>query len=408
MIDVVESKKCCGCNACEQVCPKHCINKVVDSEGFVYPVVDSERCIDCHLCEKTCPMLSVSLPILPKSVEAMRFNNTEKRIDSSSGGVFTAIAEEIISRGGVVFGASFDDELNLVHSFTDNIEGIQKYRGSKYVQSDTKDAFLEVKHLLDSGRWVLFSGTPCQVKGLLLFLRKPYEKLLAIDFICHGVPSHNVLMAFVNNEIDNFAKKHNKDATLFVPKSIRFRDKSFGWKKYSLSISIAEKTSTGHKTHTLLLPNNAFNKGFGANLFLRPSCHNCPAKNFTSGSDITLADYWRVEAYHPEMDDDKGTSLVAINSDKAMSIVNHIASLERKQVDAKQAYKSQPALFNSMPIPNERSEFWNSDWQNDFINVVNRIADRKTIKQKVVETTKAFLRKIGLKKLLSKFFIRYR
>ena len=390
MINVVENKKCCGCNACEQSCPKQCIGFTIDSEGFKYPLVDEARCIDCHLCEKVCPMLNAGIPSQPLSTEAMRLLDEEKRIQSSSGGVFTAVAEEIIHRGGVVFGASYTDDWHVVHTYTETIEGLASLRGSKYVQGDTCDAYSKVKEFLKEDRWVLFVGTPCQVRGLLLYLRKPYGKLITCDFVCHGVPSHDVLMAYVKDEFSKKRIKETKEVTL-----INFRDKENGWHNYRLVINTKSDDC-------ISTPQNAFNKGYGANLYLRPSCHQCPTKNFKSGADITLADYWRVEYQHPEMDDDKGTSLIAIHTEKAKKLFDSISTLERKVVDKDKAYRIQTALYHSMPMPAKRQEFWASDWKNDFCNVVNRIASYRTPKQKLRDIISKIISMLGIKKYLQK------
>lgn len=401
MIHVIDNKQCCGCNACEQACPKHCIAFKIDAEGFHYPVVNEQNCIDCHLCEKVCPMLNKAKPVQPLSTEAIKFNDEKKRLESSSGGVFTAVAEMIIRKGGVVFGASFTPEWDVVHTYTESIEGLRAFRGSKYVHCNTNNSYSKVKQLLKEDRWVLFSGTPCQVRGLLLYLRRPYEKLLTADFICHGVPSPAVFKTYVNQEVERYNQKHSCDSSLVA---VRFRDKVRGWKKFCFSITVE------HDGKTVDWPifDSAYMKGFGADLFLRPSCHQCPAKNFSSGADLTLADYWRIEAQHPEMDDDKGTSLVAVHTSKGLACLSELNSIERMNVDYAEAYQIQTALFHSMPMTPKRAEFWASDWMHDFIQVTNKIADRKTFKQHIILKSKALLRGLGVKKLFAQFSKRYR
>ncbi|MDD7128527.1 MAG: Coenzyme F420 hydrogenase/dehydrogenase, beta subunit C-terminal domain [Prevotella sp.] len=421
MINVLENKQCCGCGACVQVCPKECIIMVNDTEGFRYPKVDHDRCIDCHLCEQICPMLQSAKPGDPQSVEAMRFQDKQKRIESSSGGVFTAIAEEIIRRDGVVFGAAWTDDWQVEHRYCESIDGLAAFRGSKYVQSDTGCSYRKVRDFLRQGRWVLFSGTPCQCRGLKLYLRKDYDKLVTVDFICHGVPSNKVFRAYLKEEIRNYVRKDvEKNSVLLHPirqipepdalvpsgwrlKGIRFRDKRNGWKKYSFALALAEVTTEGEQNtvlHSPIFPNSSFMKGFGANIYLRPSCHNCPARSFSSGSDITLADYWGIEEQHPEMDDDKGTSLVAVHTEKATKLLNDLNdSIERKSVNAKDAYKIQLCLNHNMPVSRYREEFWASDYENDFSNVVNRICKRRTLRQRIINSIKFVLRTIGVKRV---------
>lgn len=421
MINVLENKQCCGCSACVQVCPKECIIMVNDTEGFRYPKVDHDRCIDCHLCEQVCPMLQSAKPGDPQSVEAMRFQDKQKRIESSSGGVFTAIAEEIIRRDGVVFGAAWTDDWQVEHRYCESIDGLAALRGSKYVQSDTGCSYRQVRDFLRQGRWVLFSGTPCQCRGLKLYLRKDYDKLVTIDFICHGVPSHKVFRAYLKEEIKNYVRKDvGKNSVLLHPihqipepdalvpsgwrlKGIWFRDKRNGWKKYSFALALAKVTTEGEQNTVLLspiFPNSSYMKGFGANIYLRPSCHNCPTRSFSSGSDITLADYWGIEDQHPDMDDDKGTSLVAVHTEKAFKLLDGLSdSIERKSVNAKDAYKIQLCLNRNMPVSPYREEFWASDYENDFSNVVNRICKRRTFGQRVINSIKFVLRTIGVKRV---------
>ena len=393
MIDIKDKSQCCGCNACEQSCPKQCIRKIEDSEGFFYPQVDINVCIDCSLCEKVCPVLNLGITATPLSTEAIIFNEEKKRLASSSGGVFTGIAEEVISRGGVVFGAKWTEDWHVVHDYTETIEGLAAFRGSKYVQCDTSDSYTKVRDFLKSDRWVLYTGTPCQIRGLKLFLRKEYEKLITIDFICHGVPSPKVFHAYLKEELSNI-KTSNVHSEVKLS-NIEFRNKDRGWHHYQLALEcIAEGEVVKH-----LIPSSIFMKGFGLNLYQRPSCHNCKARNFSSGSDFTLADYWGVENQHPDMDDDKGTSLVAINSEKANELINSITNLKRKIVNMQKAYRSQVSLYRSLPIPSSRQYFWQSDWENHFSETVIKLIPKISVKQKTNLAIRAILRTLGVKKL---------
>lgn len=402
MIDVIENKKCCGCGACLQVCPKQCIEFVTDTEGFCYPKVYTPRCVDCHLCENVCPMFHPEEPRRSLSVESMRFHKDRIRIESSSGGVFTALAEAIINREGVVFGASWTEKWQVEHRYSESLEGLAAFRGSKYLQSDIRNSYQQARDFLREGRWVLFSGTPCQCKGLKLFLNKEYDKLIIVDFICHGVPSYKVFRAYLKDEIKNYIPKDALVPSGWCLKDIRFRDKTNGWKKYSFALTLAKVTADGEENtviHSHIFPDSSYMKGFGANLYLRPSCHSCPARKFSSGSDFTLADYWGIEEQHPELDDDKGTSLVAIHSEKAEKLLEDILLLERQPVDAEAAYKVQICLRRDMFPSCYREEFWASDYENDFSNIVNRICQRRTVKQKTVNSLKYVLRKLGVKRV---------
>lgn len=199
MINIRDKYSCCGCAACVQACPKDCISFEEDEQGFRYPFVDKIRCIDCGLCEKVCPFINQSEPLKPQKVYAAKNPNDEIRLKSSSGGIFTMLAEFIIDEGGVVFGARFDKNWEVEHGYTQIKEGIEAFRGSKYLQSRIGNTYVQVRDFLIEGRKVLFSGTSCQIAGLKLFLRKDYDNLLTIDIVCHGVPSPLIWRTYLND-----------------------------------------------------------------------------------------------------------------------------------------------------------------------------------------------------------------
>lgn len=215
MIKITDKSRCCGCESCRSVCPKKCISMKADKEGFLYPEVDLSQCVDCKLCEKVCPVLHPALLDRKPKVFAGINNDIKIRLQSSSGGIFTLLAEQILHKGGIVFGACFDEHWNVVHSYTDTIEGLEHFRGSKYVQSYVGDSFVQVKKFLDEGREVLFSGTPCQIAGLKNFLRKPYHNLLTVDVVCHGVPSPKVWQSYLYESGCNAYHSKNEILLLF-------------------------------------------------------------------------------------------------------------------------------------------------------------------------------------------------
>lgn len=335
MIHITDKKDCCGCNSCVQCCPKSCITMHEDEEGFLYPEVDESVCIDCGLCEKVCPVVNQGEIRYPLSLFGAYNPNEEVRMNSSSGGVFTQLAEKVIGKGGVVFGARYSEDWLVEHTAATTTEGLALFRGSKYMQSDLRDSYRQVRCFLHEGRWVLFSGTPCQVAGLRLFLHKDYERLILVDFICHGVPSSKVFQAYLNEQRNKYARKRivGKN-TVFqslkmapVVTGVNFRDKITGWKKFSFSFQFS-LPSGGEKKNSVfrseLATRNLFMKGFLDNLYLRPSCHSCPVKELRSGSDLTIADFWSVAKVHIDMDDDKGTSLVLCNTKKGQALFNEI------------------------------------------------------------------------------------
>ena len=273
----IDEINCCGCNACVQICPKQCIHLTENSEGFLYPKIDQDACIECNLCNKACPIHATE-ENLPKPIKALAFQHTNNEIllNSSSGGAFNAIAQEIIRSGGIVFGAKFNKSWSVEHSFTNNPNEIKLFQGSKYVQSEIRDMFKEAERFLKSGKYVLFSGTPCQIEGLFSFLRKDYENLYTINVSCHGVPSPLIWREYLKENI--------KDSKTI--KNVEFRNKRISWYKFRLLIESKNKTIDDiHYDNPYLL-------GFLYNLYLRESCYNCIYKKKIFKSDFTLADYW--------------------------------------------------------------------------------------------------------------------
>ena len=358
MISFTDKSQCCGCESCVQCCPKRCIELREDREGFLYPFVreEEEECVDCHLCERVCPVLNPGTKRKPLETFAAINPDSSIRNVSSSGGVFTALALFVLKRGGVVFGACFDGNWNVVHGYTETEEGLSRFRGSKYVQSHMGSAYHDAERFLKSGRQVLFSGTPCQILGLRRYLRKVYENLFLVDFICHGVPSPGVWHMYLKEEIENSVAKENgrlKNApkrvrkNTVLPRSISFRDKSLGWKKFSF----CSRTS---------LEKNLFMRGFLADLYLRPSCYSCPARGLSSGSDITLGDFWGVWYVLPSVYDDHGTSVALVHTSRARQILEE-SDMHLWAAAYADVLQYNPAIECSPQIPKKRVAFFASD-----------------------------------------------
>lgn len=382
MISFTDKSHCCGCESCVQRCPKQCIELREDSEGFLYPFVRKEDCVDCHLCERVCPVLNPSAKRKPLETFAAINPDSSIRSVSSSGGVFTALALSVLRRGGVVFGACFDENWNVVHGYTETEEGLARFRGSKYVQSRMGSAYHDAERFLKSGRQVLFSGTPCQILGLRRYLRKAYENLFLVDFICHGVPSPGVWRMYLKEEIENSVAKEKwkiKNAPRRVRKNtvlprfisggdvliagISFRDKSLGWKKFSFALVFSTTNGSGAKfsfCSRTSLDKNLFMRGFLADLYLRPSCYSCPARGLSSGSDITLGDFWGVWNVLPSVYDDHGTSVALVHTSRTRQI------LERSDIHLWAAVYADvlqynPAIERSPQIPKKRVAFFAGD-----------------------------------------------
>lgn len=340
-------KNCTGCHACYSVCAKSAIEMKANDEGFLYPEIDKAKCVECGLCEKVCPALN---PLKKENEDTKAYaavNKDEKiRLESSSGGIFTAIAEKVIGEGGVVFGAKFADDFSVVHSFTDTKEGLADFRGSKYLQSVIGESYKDCKKFLESGRKVLFTGTPCQVQGLKKYLGKEYENLFCMDIICHGVPSNKVWQ----NYIDFILQKNRKDR--FELAKTSFRRKNEGWKKFSLSFTFrndSEYSETQMKGWWMLT--------FNRNIMMRSSCYDCPAKGNQIVSDITVGDFWGIEKYLQDFDDN-GTSIIFVNTQKGAKFLKQIERnlclQEIKDYDA-ELYNTQ--LIKSIPINKKRAVF---------------------------------------------------
>ena len=355
MIHLSDKSRCCGCTACVAVCPKQCIRLVEDEEGFLYPKTDASICVDCKLCEKRCPELSPKKERMPLSVYAMKNKDEQIRLASSSGGIFTLLASKVIEKGGVVFGARFNEQWEVVHDYTETKDGLAPFRGSKYVQSHVGDCYRKVNFFLQQGRKVMFTGTPCQIAGLKNFLGKEYDALLTVDVVCHGVPSPKVWRIY----IDEIARKGGKNSVLphsiherdALIKGISFRDKRLGWKKYSFALTLSEATADGEQNTVLLssvFSENPYMQVFLSNLSLRPSCYACPAKAGRSGSDITIADFWGIEDVLPEFDDDKGISLVLSYSDKGEILLQGLEGVECRPVDYLSGKKMNPSMAFSV------------------------------------------------------------
>lgn len=308
MIKIIDKEQCCGCSACLHICPKNSITFKEDKEGFLYPHVNMETCIDCGLCEKVCPVLNQNDERIPEKVYAAKHEDDEIRMKSSSGGIFTLLADQILDEGGVVFGARFNDKWEVIHDYTETKEGLAPFRGSKYVQSYIGDSYKIAETFLKNGRKVMFTGTPCQIAGLKKFLRKEYDNLLAVDFVCHGVPSPMVWRKYLEEEI---ADQGGAQLT-----GVNFRDKSIGWKNYSFVLNFSKDEGTIKHNYAVssVFTENTYMKAFLSNLSLRPSCYDCPAKAGKSGADITIGDFWGIENIMSEYDDDKGVSFVAFNA----------------------------------------------------------------------------------------------
>ena len=364
-MQVIDKALCNGCTTCSLVCPKNCIVIKPNEEGFLYPYIDKERCINCGLCKKACPVLNKENPV-EKDIKAYAVYNKDNEIrkDSSSGGVFNQLAKFVLSKNGVVFGASFDCDFIVKHIYVETENDLYKLRKSKYVQSQIGDSFNLTKNFLEQGRLVLFTGTPCQIGGLLSYLKKPYDNLITQDIICHGVPSPKVWKKYIEK------KKINGQI-----KNVSFRDKSTGWKQFSLTIDFnEEKQSEKHST-------NLYMKLFLKNVILRESCYNCAFKDKYRDSDITLADYWGIDNVHKDFSDNQGVSLVLINSKKGNQVFNEIKKhFIYEQTDFEKAITYNSAMTSSVKQNKNRDKFFKKLDKVDIDKLANKYTKQSKIK----------------------------
>lgn len=324
-----------------QRCPAQCIRMEEDAEGFAYPVVDADACIGCGACEKVCPMLRPAETRPPRRTLAARCPDERMRLRSSSGGIFPLLAGKILDEGGAVFGAAFTSEWEVVHRTAERPEELDALCGSKYVQSAVADTYRQAEKLLRAGRRVLFTGTPCQIAGLHGYLgRGQYPGLLTAECLCHGAPSPGVWRRYV--------REAEKEGRI---EEIRFRDKSTGWRNYSVVFS----TASGERR----MPHREclYMRGFLRDLYLRPSCYECRFKCGKSGSDLTLGDLWGVERALPFPDDDKGVSLVLVNTPAGAEAFDALPA-QTAEVDLAAAARSNGGFSERIPVPAQRAAFF--------------------------------------------------
>lgn len=376
MIKILDKSQCCGCEACRNICPKQCILMKEDKEGFLYPEVNLADCIDCGLCEIACPVLHPAKERIPVAVCAAKHYDDNIRLASSSGGVFTFIAEKVIDEGGVVFGARFNDQWEVIHDYVETKEKLSCFRGSKYVQSRIGDTYKQVLHFLQSGRKVLFTGTSCQIAGLKLFLRKEYDNLLTADIICHGVPSPKVWKKYLNE----ITSTDSLQVT-----NISFRNKQEGWKNFSLKVEMK-----GKRLYLRSFKSDLYFDFFLSNMILRPSCYSCPAKSGKSCSDITLGDFWGIENVCPEFDDDKGCSVVLIYNPQIKYLIEGMLV---GNIVYNQAKQGNPSLEVSVNCPVNRNYFFRLLDNNRSLVEIHRLCFNTSL---ILRIRRFVFRKYGL------------
>lgn len=339
MVQLAINDLCTGCSSCVAVCPYQCLSMEPNENGFLHPVfLEREKCLECGLCEKTCPVLKHKKTKQQNTkAYAMYSLNEDIREKSSSGGIFTEIARSVLAQGGKVYGAAYAKDFSVYHTCATTEDELAQLRGAKYAQSDLQDCFVKIREHIKEETLVMFVGTPCQVAGLKAFLKKDYDNLLCVDFVCHGVPSPVAWKKYVQYR----AEQDNKGE---IPVRINLRSKHTGWSRYQYS-NLYEYID---KKYSAKSGEDLFMRLFVGDFINRESCTNCSFKGYHRVSDLTLADFWGIWDIIPDMDDNKGISLVLVHSDKGEKLISDISDCVVKQsVTLQQASQQNPSLLLS-------------------------------------------------------------
>lgn len=344
MITINNKKECCGCYACYNACPVDCIEMVRDTEGFAYPAVDREKCVDCGKCIAVCPFINVRPS--EQAIKVYACQNKDERIlrQSSSGGYFSVLAKKVLSHSGAVYGAVYNENFHVIHDKVENLEDLYRLRGSKYVQSNIRHSYREVKSDLDGGKQVLYSGTPCQIAGLKRFLGNTHPQLILVDIVCHGVPSPNIYEEY----LAHLKGKYNSGI-----KRVDFRAKEIAIQALKVDFENAMNYENPSET-------DIYYRVFLADILLRPSCYACKSNNHRSGSDISLADFWGCSEILGGFNEQKeGTSLVITRTEKGEKLFSDLLTkINYKEATLDQAKRKNPNIENScLENPRRRAFF---------------------------------------------------
>ena len=380
-IEIINKKDCCGCEACYNLCSQKSISMIIDDEGFFYPQIDRQTCIACGRCKKVCPVLNVE-PEVAVNQKAFIVQHINPKIlfESTSGGAFTGIADEIIKKGGVVFGAVLSDDLIVKHGYSETSEDLAKFRNSKYVQSQMDYTYAQAAEFLKQGRYVCFSGTPCQIEGLIRFLLIrgiQHQRLITIDVVCHAIPSISIYMKYL--ELRNSSKD------LDEIQKIRWRDKAPYGYKYS---QMAHYNKDGKVIYHSGVQSDYMLRAFFSNICDRPSCYDCRFKKRYRISDITIWDCFNPSVYDRSFDNDKGVSHVLIHTDNGQQLFDGIASLRKQEILPDKACADAKLMTNCVSINPRRNSFFKD----------SKVMDNKEFFKKYFpDTVKTKIERIGRK-----------
>lgn len=342
---------CCGCSACAQRCPQNCINMKEDDKGFVYPVVDSGLCIDCGLCKKVCFFQGIVEKQKPIECFAYYNENEKYRLKSASSGAFESLCRAFIGNEKYFYivGCTLSESLTVKHSIIDSFDDIDIFKKSKYLQSDINNTFGNIEDMLAKGGSVVFSGTPCQVQGLKQYLRKDYDNLFLVDFVCHGVPSQYIF----NSYLAFLEKKHRSKVIMY-----EFRNKKKINEKWS-NLGVKYKLANG-KTMEIESADDLYMRGFLSGLYNRDCCYECEFAQTDRVSDITIGDFWGIGQVYPQLSETitNGTSLILVNTAKGKSIIENLKPDSLYKAELRDAIRENGQLSHPQTKNTSRDDFF--------------------------------------------------
>lgn len=344
------NSKCTGCRTCENICPKNCISLVENNEGFLFPYIDFEKCIKCNKCSEHCLIdHEFKFEDEIKQKYYLSYNrNKNELMNSSSGGVFYVVAKNIIKNNGIVFGATMDSNMQVLHCSVQTYDELIELLGSKYVQSNVNDTYKKVKKYLLDERYVLYTGTPCQIAGLKMYLHKDYSNLYTIDILCHGVPSQKMF----SSHIKWLEHRYNKKIQYF-----KFRNKHVSkWGDYHYCY----KFTNSNKIHSGNALFDVFFKSFIKEQIFRDSCYSCKYASLHREGDFTIGDFWGVKQYYPDIDTNDGISILIINTNKGNNLFENIKdNLVYRETKIEWVMKNNHNLSHPASKPIEREKIFN-------------------------------------------------
>ena len=378
MIDRISVEQCTLCGSCYNACPVDAISFKTLYLDFLYPAIDNSRCVGCDRCEKSCPILADKQE--PESgypiAFAARSRDEEARRKSSSGGVFYELASEILSEGGYICGAVFDDHFHVKHIVSNTQKDLYRMMGSKYAQSDMGMCFRQIKTLLDEGKNVLFTGCPCQVAGLRTYMGRKHPNLLLVELICHGIPSDHMLQTYIGMQERKYGARL---------KEMEFRNKEKGWHNSSVRMEFENG-----RVHSEPMTFDTYMQGYFRGVTLKESCFSCQFRGFKSGSDLTIGDLWGAEISIPDMDDNNGLSAVIVNSEKGTLFLNR-SKIIRRQFEIDKILKYNQSLLTSFDEGAQRTAFYAYTEKYDLERAIETFF-QETLLQKAKRKFRFFLR----------------